>query len=109
MLPSRDVRVWSPPPSSLLRRSLAAACALFCGAAVAQERGRLIAVRAGGDAAESAIELVGDRPLSFTTLKLRSPPRVVVDFAETDLALPERDLPVDDGTIRRVAAAGSTR
>ena len=62
-------------------------------------------MRAGGDAAESFIELVGDRPLSFTTLKLRSPPRVVVDFAETDLALPLRDLAVDDGTIRRVAAA----
>ncbi len=88
-----------------MRRSLAAACALTCSLAVAQERGRLIKVRAGGDAAESFIELVGDRPLSFTTLKLRSPARVIVDFADTDLALAERDLPVDDGTIRRVAAA----
>ena len=77
----------------------------MCGAAFAQERGRLVSVRAGGDAADSFIELVGDRPLSFTTLKLRAPPRVVVDFAETDLALPLRDLAVDDGTIRRVAAA----
>ena len=73
--------------------------------AFAQERGRLLSAQAGGDAAESSIELVGDRPLSFTTLKLRSPPRIVVDFAETDLALPVRDLAVDDGTIRRVAAA----
>ena len=105
VLPSRDVRDWISAPSSLVRRSLAAACALTCGVAVAQERGRLIEVRAGGDAAESFIELVGDRPLSFTTLKLRSPARVIVDFADTDLALAERDLPVDDGTIRRVAAA----
>jgi hypothetical protein len=95
-----------------VRRSLAAACALSCGASFAaaasgsaEERGLLISVQAGGDAAASSIELTGDRPLSFTTLRLHGPPRVVVDFADTAIALAEREVQVDDGTIRRVAAA----
>jgi hypothetical protein len=84
--------------------------ALVCGAQ-AQERGRLLGVRAGGDAGASAIELLGDRPLSFTTLKLQGPPRVVVDFADTDIAAEAPDeLIVEDGTVRRVAtAAAGTR
>lgn len=76
-------------------------------AARAQEHGRLLEVRAGGDAQVSAVELLGDRPLSFTTLKLAGPPRVVVDLADTDLLLAERELQVDDGTVRRVAAAAA--
>lgn len=84
-----------------------------CGIAVvalaglAQERGRLLAVRAGGDAGASSIEVVGDRPLSFTTLKLQSPPRVVVDFPDAEVMPEARDLAVDDGTIRRVVAAAA--
>jgi hypothetical protein len=89
-----------------LRCALALAVALVFSAH-AQERGRLLDVLAGGDAASSAIELVGDRPLSFTTLKLSGPPRVVVDFADTELSGAPAELAVDDGTIRRVASAAA--
>jgi hypothetical protein len=80
--------------------------ALVCGAQ-AQERGRLLGVRAGGDAGASAIELLGDRPLSFTTMKLQGPPRVVVDFADTEIAGAPDELVVEDGTVRRVATAAA--
>src|SRR5439155_3067346 len=87
-------------------RAMALSCALaIC--ALAQERGRLIGVEAGGDAAASSVELIGDRPLSFTTLKLREPPRVVVDFADTELSGIARELSVDDGTVVRVASAAA--
>ena len=66
------------------------------------QRGRLLAVRAGGDASTSVIELIGDRPLSFTTLRLSGPPRVVVDFADAELGGAAAELSVDDGTVRRV-------
>ncbi len=82
----------------------ALAGSLVC-AAHAQEHGKLLGVTAGGDAAASAIELVGDRPLSFTTLKLSGPPRVVVDFADTDVSGAPEELVVEDGTIHRVATA----
>jgi hypothetical protein len=74
-------------------------------AAAAQERGRLIGVKSGGDETSSAVELIGNRPLSFTTLQLESPPRVVVDFADTEVAGAPAELSVEDGTVRRVAAA----
>jgi hypothetical protein len=79
--------------------------ALVALAGVAQERGRLLALRAGGDAGASSIELVGDRPLSFTTLRLSAPPRVVVDFPDADVMPEAGELTVEDGTVRRVAAA----
>src|SRR5256714_10526156 len=78
--------------------AMVCSCALSL-AACAQERGRLLGVEAGGDAASSSIDLIGDRPLSFTTLKLREPPRVVVDFADTELSGIARELSVDDGTV----------
>ena len=96
--------------SNLLPGALAAlaAAALLCpSAAWSQERGRLLSVETGGDAAASSVELVGDRPLSFTTLKLREPPRVVVDFAETELAGAAGEVEVGDGTVRRVAIAAA--
>src|SRR5207249_3393121 len=68
---------------------------------------RLLGLRAGGDAAAASIELLGDRPLSFTTLKLSAPPRVVVDFADTEVMPEARELAVEDGTVRRVAAAAA--
>lgn len=85
-------------------RSLTLAIVSIC-AAQAQEQGRLLGVRASGDAGFAAVELLGDRPLSFTTLKLSAPPRIVVDLAETALSGTPADLTVEDGTIRRVAAA----
>jgi hypothetical protein len=111
MLPSARVsEIRFTLRSSILRRgalAFAAACALLCPVAWAQERVRLIGVKAGGDAVASSVELIGDRPLSFTTLKLLEPSRVVVDFAETELSGVPRELEVDDGTIRRVAVAAA--
>ena len=82
--------------------------ALLCSlAALAQERARLVGVRAGGDEKATSIELVGDRPLSFTTMKLQAPPRVVVDLADTEIAPEAGEVAVDDGTVVRVAAAAA--
>ena len=84
---------------------------LVCGlvalalAAKAEEPARLLGVRVGGDDRTSGVIIEGDRPLSFTTLKLPSPPRVVVDFADTEVAAEARELAIDDGTLRRAAVA----
>jgi hypothetical protein len=84
---------------------------LVCGAlalafgATADEQGRLIGVRTGGDDRTSGVVIESDRPLSFTTLKLLSPPRVVVDFADTEVAAEQRELEIADGTLRRAAVA----
>jgi len=69
----------------------------------------VLGLRVGGDDRTSGVVIEGDRPLSFTTLKLPSPPRVVVDFAETEVAAETRELEIQDGTLRRaaVATAGS--
>lgn len=77
---------------------------LVVGAAHAQERARLVGIRAQGDEAASVIAVLGDRPLEFTTQKLSGPPRIVVDFAETEIPTGPDAMQVDDGTIRRVAA-----
>jgi type IV pilus assembly protein PilQ len=81
-----------------------AALALAFGAA-ADGQARLLGVRAGGDDRTSGVVITADRPLSFTTLKLLSPPRVVVDFAETEVAAEARELEIEDGTLRRAAVA----
>jgi len=89
------------------RETFTVACcalALALGAA-AEEQGRLVGVRARADAKASTVEIDGDRPLSFTTMKLLSPPRVVVDFADTDVAAEPRELEIEDGTLRRAAVA----
>ena len=84
---------------------------LVCGAlalafgARADEQGRLLGVRIGGDDRTSGVVIESDRPLSFTTLKLLSPPRVVVDFADTEVAVEQRELEIGDGTLRRAAVA----
>ena len=81
------------------------ALALLALAAAADEPRRLVGMRAGGDAQASTLEIEGDRPLSFTTLKLQDPPRVVVDFADTGVGDGPRELEVGDGTLRRAAIA----
>ena len=91
----------------MTRETFTVACcalALALGAA-AEEQGRLVGVRARADAKASTVEIEGDRPLSFTTMKLLSPPRVVVDFADTDVAAEPRELEIEDGTLRRAAVA----
>ena len=85
-------------------KTLTVACCAFALAA-AEEQGRLLGVRARADAKASVVEIDGDRPLSFTTMKLLSPPRVVVDFADTEVAAEQRELEIDDGTLRRAALA----
>ena len=89
------------------RKTFTLACgalALALGAA-AEEQGRVLGVRAHGDDRASSVEIDGDRPLSFTTMKLLSPPRVVVDFADAEIAAEERELEIEDGTLRRAAIA----
>ena len=89
------------------RKTFTLACgalALALGAA-AEEQGRVLGVRAHGDDRSSSVEIEGDRPLSFTTMKLLSPPRVVVDFADAEIAVEDRELDIDDGTLRRAALA----
>ncbi len=71
----------------------------------AEERGKVVRLQAGGDAQASAVTIAGDRPLSFPTMKRPDPPRVVIDFADADVAAEQRDLAVDDGIVRRVAIA----
>jgi hypothetical protein len=89
-----------------VRRNIAT---LACGtlalalAASAEEQGRVLVIRAHGDDGTSAVEIEGDRPLSFTTMKLLAPPRVVVDFADAAIAAEERELEIEDGTLRRAA------
>ena len=84
---------------------------LVCGAlalafgATADEQGRVLGVRIGGDDRTSGVVIESDRPLSFTTLKLLSPPRVVVDFADAEVAAEQRELEIGDGTLRRAAVA----
>ncbi|MFL5394817.1 MAG: AMIN domain-containing protein [Myxococcales bacterium] len=82
-----------------------ALAALATAAALAAGSGRLVAVRPAGDAEASVVELVGDRPLSFTTLRLASPPRVVVDVADADPSGVAATQTVDDGTVKRIGVA----
>jgi AMIN domain-containing protein len=90
----------SPTRSILVLGALALAFA-----AAAQDRGKLLGLKAAGDAKASVVLISADRPLSFTTMKLSDPPRVVVDFADTEIAFARRELTVEDGTVRRIAAA----
>jgi AMIN domain-containing protein len=83
----------------------AAPIALVAFAALGAERGRLLSVRAAGDAGTAVVELQGDRPLSFSTLKLASPPRIVIDLADTAVAVLAAEQEVSDGTVRRIAVA----
>ena len=73
--------------------------------ASALERGKVLAIHASHDDDASSIYVLGDRPLSFTTLKLAGPPRVVVDFADADIEAEDRDLVVEDGIVQRLAIA----
>jgi len=77
----------------------------FALSAKAEDPAHLLGVRVGGDDRTSGVVIQGDRPLSFTTLKLASPPRVVVDFADTEVTAKARELAIDDGTLRRAAIA----
>ena len=51
-------------------------------------RGQLVSLHARPESDATVIEVASDRPLSFTTLRLASPPRVVLDFPDTELRAP---------------------
>jgi hypothetical protein len=92
-----------------VRRAAAILCLalLGAGAAAAAQRGRIVGLRSRGESDASVIEVQGDRPLSFTTLRLTDPPRVVLDFVDTELHGVPREQRVDDGTVLRVGAAAA--
>jgi hypothetical protein len=71
------------------------------------QRAQIVGLRARGDAAAAVVEVLADRPVSFTTLRLSSPPRLVLDFADADLVGVPAEQEVEDGTIRRVGAAAA--
>jgi AMIN domain len=67
--------------------------------------GQLVAVRALPGPESTIVQLDADTPPSFTTLKLSSPPRVVVDLADTSVSGVAPQQEVGDGTVRRIAVA----
>ncbi len=73
----------------------------------ALEKSHIVAVRSRADVDASVVELLGDRPLSFTTLRLEAPPRVVLDFTDASFEGVQGELSVEDGTVRRVGAAAA--
>ena len=79
--------------------------ALAGAASAAGERARIVEVRPAHDAEHSSVEVIGDRPLSFTTMRLSAPPRVVVDVQDADVET--RELEVGDGVVRRIASAAA--
>ena len=66
-----------------------------------------MAVRAVPGPDSTLVQLEADQPLSFTTLKLAAPPRVVIDLADTAVAGAPAEQEVGDGAVRRIAAAGA--
>jgi hypothetical protein len=86
-------------------RPAAVIALLSAGAAGAAAGGRLLSAQPVAGADSTVVQLEADQPLSFTTLKLASPPRVVVDFAETTVAGVPAAQDVDDGAVRRIAVA----
>lgn len=76
------------------------------GTASAPGPGQILGLRARPDAGGSLVEVLSDRPLSFTTLRLNAPARVVLDFADAEIVsgVPAEQ-EVEDGTVRRIGAA----
>ena len=85
-----------------MRRILPLLLALVAAAA---PRNRLASITVRGDGAVETVRIAAARPLDFTTQKLESPPRVVLDLPEAALGDAPAELAVDDGTIVRVRAA----
>jgi len=85
----------------------ASAIALLATAAAGAGGGKLLSVRPVGAPDATVVQLEADQPLSFTTLKLAGPPRVIIDLAETEVggAAPQQE--VGDGTVRRIAVAAA--
>ena len=67
--------------------------------------GHLVAVRAVSGSESTVVQLDADAPPSFTTMKLASPPRVVVDLADTSAQGVAAQQDVADSAVRRIAVA----
>jgi AMIN domain len=65
----------------------------------------LLAVRAVPGSDATIVQLDADAPPSFTTLKLASPPRVVIDLADTSAAGVAPRQEIGDAAVRRIAVA----
>jgi hypothetical protein len=65
----------------------------------------LVAVRAVPGNEATVVQLDADAPPSFTTLKLASPPRVVIDLADTSAPGVAPQQEVGDAAVRRIAVA----
>jgi AMIN domain len=89
--------------------ALAAALGGEGQARAAAERGlgHIVGLQARADSSATVVEVLADRPLSFTTLRLTAPSRVVLDFAETELFAVPAEIVVEDGTVRRIGAAAA--
>ena len=83
------------------------AIALLATAAAGAGGGKLLSVRPVGTPDATLVQLEADQPLSFTTLKLAGPPRVVVDLAETEVGGAASEQEVADGAVRRIAVAAA--
>jgi AMIN domain len=69
--------------------------------------GHIVGLRTRADSSATVIEVLADRPLSFTTLRLTAPSRVVLDFADAELSAVPAELVVEDGIVRRIGAAAA--
>jgi hypothetical protein len=67
--------------------------------------GHLVAVRAVAGSEATIVQLDADAPPSFTTMKLVSPPRVVIDLADTSAPNVAAQQEVGDPAVRRIAVA----
>ncbi len=85
----------------------ASAIALLATAAAGAGGGKLLSVRPVANPDATLVQLEADQPLSFTTLKLLGPPRVVVDLAETEVGEAAAEQEVEDGAVRRIAVAAA--
>ena len=85
----------------------ASAIALLATAAAGAGGGKLLSVRPVANPDATLVQLEADQPLSFTTLKLLGPPRVVVDLAETEVGGAAVEQEVEDGAVRRIAVAAA--
>jgi type IV pilus assembly protein PilQ len=61
------------------------------------------AINVSGDA--SLVEVLTDKPLSFTYYKTDEPPKAVIDLAQTDPGFVAKTLEVNSGNIKRIEVA----
>ncbi|MBS2023267.1 MAG: AMIN domain-containing protein [Deltaproteobacteria bacterium] len=95
------------PPAAKVPPPKAAAKAAPPKAPAVALKGHVVGLRVGGDEGHAIIQVQSDRPLSFTTLRLSGPPRLVLDFADAGVKGVPAEQDIEDGTVRRVGAAAA--